>query len=147
LEDVFYANRINENSTQVLDLARDYLSFEQPEWRFTTNVVYQNGPMRAFVQGRWIDKRGLNRLFNTGVANAATIEDNTVSSVFYTDLNISYEHLVGEQKLRFFGNVTNLLDRAPPQTPTTVGTGGTGQPSLQYDTIGRTYTLGVNYSF
>lgn len=143
----FYANRINENSTQVLDLARDYLSFEQPEWRFTTNVVYQNGPMRAFVQGRWIDKRGLNRLFNTGVANAATIEDNTVSSVFYTDLNISYEHLVGEQKLRFFGNVTNLLDRAPPQTPTTVGTGGTGQPSLQYDTIGRTYTLGVNYSF
>ena len=49
--------------------------------------------------------------------------------------------------LKFFANVTNLLDRGPPQTPTTVGTGGTGQPSLQYDTIGRTYTLGVNLAF
>ena len=146
----FYANRIAENSTQVLDLARDYLSFEQPEWRFTSNVVYSNGPVRAFVQGRWIDKRGLNRLYNTGLTNAATIEDNTVSSVFYTDLNLSYEHPMDGKKLRFFANVTNLLDRSPPQTPTTVGTGGTGgtgQPSLQYDTIGRTYTLGVNLSF
>ena len=143
----FYANRIAENSTQVLDLARDYLSFEQPEWRFTSNVVYSNGPVRAFVQGRWIDKRGLNRLYNTGLTNAATIEDNTVSSVFYTDLNLSYEHPMDGKKLRFFANVTNLLDRGPPQTPTTVGTGGTGQPSLQYDTIGRTYTLGVNLAF
>lgn len=143
----FYGNRIAENSTQVLDLARDYLSFEQPEWRFTTNLVYQNGPFRAFVQGRWIDERGLNRLYNTGLANAATIEDNTVSSVFYTDLNLSYEKPINGHTLRFFGNVTNLLDRGPPQTPTTVGTGGTGQPSLQYDTIGRTYTVGVNVSF
>jgi hypothetical protein len=131
----------------VLDLARDYLSFEQPKWRFTTNAVYSNGPLRAFVQGRWIDKRGLNRLFNTGLTNAATIEDNTVSSVFYTDLNLSYEHPMDGKKLKFFANVTNLLDRAPPQTPGTVGTGGTGQPSLQYDTIGRTYTLGVNLAF
>ena len=143
----FYANRIAENSTKVLDLTRDYLSLEQPEWRFTSNLVYQNGPVRAFVQGRWIDNRALNRLYNTGVTNAPTIEDNTVGSVFYTDLNVSYERPMSGHNLRFFANVTNLLDRAPPQTPTTVGTGGTGQPSLQYDTIGRTYTVGVNVSF
>jgi iron complex outermembrane recepter protein len=142
-----YANRIAENSQQFPAQARDFLSLEQPEWRFTSNVVYQNGPLRAFIQGRWIDNRRLNRLFNTGLPNAQTVEDNVVGSVFYTDLNISFEKDWGKQRLRFFGNVTNLLDRAPPQTPTTIGTGGTGQPSLQYDTIGRTYTVGMNVSF
>lgn len=67
--------------------------------------------------------------------------------MFYTDLNLSYELAWGRQNIRLFGNVTNLLDHAPPQTPASVGTGGTGQPSLQYDTIGRTYTVGFNLSF
>ena len=52
------------------------------------------------------------------------------------------------QKLRFFGNVTNLLDRERPQTPAVIGTGGTGQPNpALYDTIGRTYTVGFNILF
>ncbi len=143
----FYANRITENSQQFPGQARDFLDLEQPEWRFTSNLVYQNGPLRAFVQGRWIDNRTLNRLFNTGLPNAQTVEDNQVGSVFYTDLNLSYELAWGRQNIRLFGNVTNLLDHAPPQTPASVGTGGTGQPSLQYDTIGRTYTVGFNLSF
>ena len=142
-----YANRITENSQQFPGQARDFLSLEQPKWRLTSNVVYQNGPFRGFVQGRWIDNRTLNRLFNTGLATAQTVDDNEVGSVFYTDLNLSFEKPWNGRTLRFFGNVTNLLDHAPPQTPTTVGTGGTGQPSLQYDTIGRTYTVGVNLSF
>jgi hypothetical protein len=77
-----YANRITENSTQVLDLARDYLSFEQPKWRFTSNAVYAERAAARVCSGAGSIKRGLNRLFNTGVANAATIEDNTVSSAF-----------------------------------------------------------------
>ncbi|RYZ64682.1 MAG: TonB-dependent receptor, partial [Proteobacteria bacterium] len=46
----FYANRITENSQQFPGQARDFLSLEQPKWRYTANLAYQNGPFRAFVQ-------------------------------------------------------------------------------------------------
>jgi outer membrane receptor protein involved in Fe transport len=143
-----FVNHLSENSTQVPGAARDFLSLEQPEWRVLSSLTYSNGAFRTFLQGRWLDGHTLNRTYNTGLPGALTVDDNTVPSVFYTDLNLSYDTAWGGQKLRFFGNVTNLLDRAPPQTPAVIGTGGTAQPNaFLYDTIGRTYAVGFNVSF
>ena len=52
------------------------------------------------------------RTYNTGLPGALTVDDNTVPSVFYTDLNLSYDTAWGGQKLRFFGNVTSKARRA-----------------------------------
>ena len=143
-----FVNHVAENSTQVPLAVRDFLSLEQPEWRVLSALTYSNGPLRTFLQGRWLDGHTLNRTYNTGLPGALTVDDNTVPSVFYTDLNVSYDMSWSGQKWRFFGNVTNLLDRAPPQTPAVIGTGGTGQPNpALYDTIGRTYAVGFNISF
>ncbi|MDR2213220.1 MAG: TonB-dependent receptor [Pseudomonadales bacterium] len=131
-----FANRIIENSNLLPGAPRDFVGLEQPEWRVTTSLSYSNGPFRSFLQGRWLDGRMLNRRFVEGV----DVDKNSVASVFYTDMNLSYEMDIDGQTYRLFGNVTNLLDRAPPL--------GSGDPSTNwYDTIGRTYTLGVNVAF
>jgi outer membrane receptor protein involved in Fe transport len=131
-----FANHVIESSNQLPGAPRDFVGREQPEWRVTTSLSYSNGPFRSFVQGRWLDGRTVNRRFVEGV----DVDVNEAASVFYTDLNLSYELELDGQQYRVFGNVTNLLDRAPPQTA--------GGPSANwYDTIGRTYTVGVNLSF
>ncbi len=54
-------------------------------------LTYSNGSFRTFLQGRWLDGHTLNRTYNTGLPGALTVDDNTVPSVFYTDLNLSYD--------------------------------------------------------
>ncbi|MDT8398330.1 MAG: TonB-dependent receptor [Pseudomonadales bacterium] len=144
-----FGNWVDENTRSLPgaapDAPRDNIGLEQPEFRITTNIAYSNGPFRAFLQGRWLDGHTLNRNFVEGV----TIDDNTVPSIFYTDLNLSYTMEVGGQEFGLFANVTNLFDRDPPQTPTTPGfTGGTAGPNASlYDTIGRRYVVGMNVRF
>ncbi len=143
-----FINHVIENSTQVPGAARDFLSREQPAWTWMSDLIYTNGPFRGFVEGRWLDAHTLNRTFNTGLPGSPTIADNRVPSVFYMNLNLSVDLPVNGVKIRLYGNVTNLLDRAPPQTPAVVGTFGTAAPNpLLYDTIGRAYTLGLNFEF
>jgi outer membrane receptor protein involved in Fe transport len=141
----FYASQVRENYNQLPRAPRDNLGLEQPEWRLLPALTYSRGPFRAFLQGRYFDGRTLNRLFKEGI----NVDDNSVPSVTYADLNLSYELAVGEQTYRLFANATNLFDRAPPQTPGNPGfVGGTGGPNAAlYDTVGRTYTIGANISF
>jgi iron complex outermembrane receptor protein len=140
-----YASQVRENYNQLPGAARDQIGLEQPEWRVLPALTYSRAGFRAFLQGRYFDGRTLNRLFREGV----NVDDNTVPSVTYADLNLSYEMEVGEQTYRLFANATNLFDREPPQTPGNPGfVGGTGGPSAAlYDTVGRTYTVGATVSF
>ncbi len=141
----FYASQVRENYNQLPGAPRDNIGLEQPEWRLLPALTYSRGPFRAFLQGRFFDSRTLNRLWREGV----NIDDNSVPSVTYADLNLSYEMEVGEQTYRLFLNATNLFDRAPPQTPGNPGfVGGTAGPNAGlYDTVGRTYTIGANIAF
>lgn len=140
-----YASKVLDNYNQLPGAARDNLGLEQPEWRLLPALTYSNGPFRAFLQGRYFDARTLNRLFVEGV----NVDDNSVPSVTYADLNLSYEMEIDEQTYRLSFNATNLFDRAPPQTPGNLNfVGGTAGPNAGlYDTIGRTYTVGANVSF
>ncbi|MGP1667716.1 MAG: hypothetical protein ACTS5I_17825, partial [Rhodanobacter sp.] len=140
-----YASQVKEFYNQLPGAPRDNLALEQPEWRVLPALTYSRGPFRAFLQGRYFDSRTLNRIWVEGV----NVDDNSVPSVTYADLNLSYDLEMGEQTYRFFANATNLFDRAPPQTPGAPGfVGGTGGPSAGlYDTVGRTYTVGANLRF
>ena len=140
-----YASKILDNYNQLPGAPRDNLGLEQPEWRLLPAIAYSRGGFRGFLQGRFFDGRTLNRLWTEGV----NVDDNSVPSVTYADLNLSYEMELGAQSYRLFFNATNLFDRAPPQTPGNLNfVGGTGGPNAGlYDTVGRTYTVGANVSF
>src|SRR5262249_17329989 len=86
-----FVNHVTENSTQVPGAACAFLSLEPPKWRVLSALTYSNGPVRTFLQGRWLDGHTLNRTYNTGLPGALTVDDNTVPSVFYVDLNLSYD--------------------------------------------------------
>jgi len=140
-----YASQVIDNYNQLPGAPRDNLGLEQPEWRLLPALAYSRGGFRAFLQGRYMDGRTLNRLFVEGV----NVDNNSVPSVTYADLNLSYNMDLSGHDYRLFFNTTNLFDRAPPQTPGNLNfVGGTAGPSAaMYDTIGRTYTIGANMTF
>ena len=119
-----------------------------PRYKFTTNVNYRIGPISAFLQGRWIDDGMLDRLRVESTTNIPnSIDDNSVPSTFYVDMNLGYKP-GSDENLNIYLNVTNLLDRAPVSTPDIIGRAGTTEftPGL-YDTVGRRFVLGLNYRF
>ena len=84
---------------------------------------------------------------DVAIAGVSTIDDNHVGSVFYMDLNLGFSPAQLEG-LRVFGTVTNLLDRAPPQLPGSIGrTGVLDAFTSLHDVVGRRYTVGVEYKF
>lgn len=140
-----FATQVNENSIKNPNANREFFDREQPDLRITTNVGYTVGPFRAFINGRWLNGALLNRNWVTGV----NVDDNTIPSNFITDLNLSYDMDLGKANWSLYANVTNVFDRAPPQTPNTPNfVGGTNGPNAAiYDTIGRRWVMGVNVRF
>lgn len=142
---------LDENSVKNPDAPRDDRAgevggFSLPEWKVTTNLTYLNGPVSAFLQGRWIDGGLLSRNLVEGV----DIDDNTVSSVFYTDFNLRYTSSAGNlgSEWEAFLNISNLFDRDPPPAPGGVGRTGTNEFNTSlHDIFGRRYTAGVRLNF
>jgi outer membrane receptor protein involved in Fe transport len=102
----------------------------------------------VFLQGRWIDSGVLDLLRVESATNVPnSIDDNSVASTFYTDLNLSYT-MGADDNLEIYGNVTNLFDRAPVVAPLIIGRAGTTEfnPAL-YDVVGRRYVVGFDYKF
>lgn len=150
----FYGTYLNENSIQNKGGPRDERigqvggAFALPKYKLTSNVSYRNGPFSVFLQGRWLDGGLLDRTRVESTTNIAnSIDDNTIPSTFYTDLNLSYTG-GQEDNLEVSFNVTNLFDRPPVLTPGVIGRAGTTEfNSSMYDVIGRRFTLGLNYRF
>lgn len=161
----FFSSWLGENSVQNRGGARDERvgqigvitqGLSLPKLRITSSLSYRYGPVTAFLQGRWIDGGILDRnLVESDHAiidpvtnrRVATIDDNTIPSTFYTDLNLSYTG-GRDENLEVYFNVTNLFDREPVLVPGIVGRTGTNEFNTGlYDTIGRRYALGLNYRF
>lgn len=145
----FIATKLNENSitnlgAPKLDRAGVIGVEELPDFKFTTNLTYRQGPFTAFVQGRYID----SGLYDARDVEGLTISDNSVDSVFYTDARVSFgRDLSNGARWQVFGSVTNLFDEAPPVV---AGFSSfTGQASqvnaALHDLLGRRYTLGFSY--
>ncbi len=116
-----------------------------PSFKATMNLNYSNGPFGVFLQGRYISQGKRTRLIGTAAASPANIADNTVPSVFYTDLRATYEFELAGAELELWGSVTNLFDRDPPVTGTfSTFTGASGQfNAALFDVLGRRYTMGL----
>jgi outer membrane receptor protein involved in Fe transport len=121
-----------------------------PKLKYTANVTYNDGPYSLFVQGRYISKGILDHTLRespVAIPGAQTINDNSIGGIFYMDLNLTYTVAVPGE-LNIYGEVNNLLDRAPPIDPLAYGRAGSVSVNPQlYDVIGRRYTLGVRYKF
>lgn len=124
----------------------DGLAYALPDFKLTANATYTAGPVTAFLQGRFIDSGTMENAAREGV----NIDDNGVSSVFYTDLNLTY---AGETEAglgwELFANVTNMFDRAPPVTPYFSAFNGAStqiNPNL-FDILGRRYVVGMRVDF
>jgi hypothetical protein len=113
-----------------------------PSWLATLNTGYSNGSFNGTLTTRYIRKGKFNaQNYEPGesppVPAANSINDNTIGSVVYFNLNGSFG--LGREGAEMFVQVNNLLDRKPPLAP-----------QLQYptnpvffDLIGRTYRMGV----
>ncbi|MBN1240818.1 MAG: TonB-dependent receptor [Gammaproteobacteria bacterium] len=145
----FLASQLNENSitnfgAAKVDFAGDVGIQEFPDVKVTTSLTWDQGPVSAFLQARYIG----SGLYDARDTEGVTISDNTVDSVLYTDLRISYgKDLANGSRWEVFGNITNLFDEEPPIVPSFSSfTGQTNQVNAAvHDILGRRYTLGFRY--
>lgn len=116
-----------------------------PDLQMTAYADYRNGPWKVYVQGHFIAKGSLDATLVQGV----DIDDNTVASVFYTDVLLSYTfHRGSDASFEIFGHVENLFDRDPPRAPDYSDFSGASPTNESlFDVLGRRYTVGVRARF
>jgi len=112
-----------------------------PDLRVTSMLSYRNGPFEAYLQGSYIDAGTLDATFTEGV----DIDDNSVPSVFYTDVMLSWSLPMGQGgSWSLFGHVENLFDRDPPRAADySEFNGATHTNESLYDVLGRRFSVGV----
>lgn len=140
------ASHVFELSTQVQGAAvvdragQTGLSGGIPSWNFNIDLNYRNGRFGLNVNERIIGSGTYDSTFREGV----DIDDNSIPAVAYTDLTASYRFDVGGNEWELFGTINNLLDKAPPRQSGTFFVFGTIPTNTYlFDTIGRSYTMGL----
>ncbi len=116
-----------------------------PDLQFTALMRYRNGPFQFYLQGHYIDSGSLDATLREGI----DIDDNTVASVFYTDVLLSYtRRLRSGASWELYGHVENLFDRDPPRAPDYSDfNGATDTNESLFDVLGRRYTAGIRVQF
>lgn len=148
----FIASKFNENSTTDAGAPKRDLVGELgagtgiPEWQWTSNLTYSNGPFSLFLQGRWIDSGVADIDYVEGV----DIDDNSVESILYVNLRASYRGQFGRSgEWEAFAHVANVFDKDPPLIAGWSAFGGTGIGTNEnlYDVFGRRYTVGFQVRY
>lgn len=114
-----------------------------PHWKGTFDVQYNGHPVSLFVQERFI---GPGKLNNTYPASELAPQYNSVSSVFYTDVTLTYDFTATHKDWSAYFTVNNVFNRDPPLAPApyfVFGTSGGATNGSLFDVIGRAYTLGI----
>jgi outer membrane receptor protein involved in Fe transport len=116
-----------------------------PDLQLTALLRYRNGPYQLYLQGHYVDSGSLDATLKQGI----DIDDNTVPSVFYTDLLFSYTRRLGSgASWELYGHIENLFDRDPPRAPDYSDfNGATDTNESLFDVLGRRYTAGVRVQF
>jgi iron complex outermembrane recepter protein len=118
------------------------------DWSGTLALSYFNGPFTGTVQTRFVNdgymdlqnprKGPDDPTYNPALSYSAS--DNTTGKYFLFNLNASYDlKWGGLERFQVFGSINNLFDRDPPFSTGSVG----GVNAINYDTLGRTYRMGV----
>jgi iron complex outermembrane receptor protein len=138
-------NSITNIGVPKFDRVGEVGALDFPEYKITANLSYVRGPLSLFLQQRWIDG-GLRR---ANEVEGIQINDNSIASVRYTDLNIAYEVETSRGfGWEIFGNITNLFDEDPPIAAGFSDFGGAGQTNAGlHDVLGRRYVVGARMRF
>jgi outer membrane receptor protein involved in Fe transport len=115
----------------------------QQMWRGLLRMTYTNGPLEVSPALRYVGPAYVSKESALGPgSNTTELEGNRLPSVWYTDINVSYD--VTEQVQGYVG-VNNLFDVRPPETfPGAFDTTGTNTITDVYDPIGMFIYGGVN---
>jgi outer membrane receptor protein involved in Fe transport len=127
----------------------DYTS--AAEWSVNLIGSFNSGPLTITTQGRYTSSGTLDQvsprrdptdpLYDPLRVNS--IVDNTVPAHFTQNVTASYDFEVRDTEAEVWMSVNNLWDKDPP-----FSAGGTGGVNgIFYDTLGRTYRLGVRLNF
>jgi outer membrane receptor protein involved in Fe transport len=116
-----------------------------PDLQLTGTFTYKRGPWQLYLQGHYIHSGSLAEPLKPGI----DIDDNSVSSVFYTDAVLSYTgSLSGDSTWEVYGHVENLFDRDPPRAADFSDfNGATDTNESLFDVLGRRYSAGVRIKF
>jgi iron complex outermembrane recepter protein len=131
------------------DRAGETGALSLPDFQAIVSATFNAGPLTVFLQERFIDE-GMRRYNgNRPEIAGVTIDDNTVDSVLYTDLRVSYTFDRGSRgNFEVFGNVSNLFDEEPPLAANHSTFGGSTHTNVSlYDVIGRRVVVGAQFSF
>jgi iron complex outermembrane receptor protein len=149
------ASWLDENSTRLVGApkidragqtggsATGYIGM--PDLQLTASLTYRNGPWQMYLQGHFINSGTLDALLREGI----DIDDNTVPSVFYTDLRLSYSSdSTRSSSWEIYARIENLFDRDPPRAADYSDfNGATHTSETLFDVLGRRYTLGAHLRF
>ena len=128
----------------------DFASAPNFAANFTTS--YLNAPFELTGQLRWVSAGRLDKQNpKTGPGEAGydpaltySTSDATVPSYYMLNLNGSYDFKwFGLQSLQLFANISNVFDKDPPFSAGQVG----GANAVYFDTLGRTYRVGMRMAF
>lgn len=131
-----------------------FLSDVAPAANWTGNVAltWMNGPFIGTIQSRFVSPGKMDQQNpKTGPDDPGydptlsySASDNTTGTYFLFNLNASYDLKWGNlERFQVFGTINNLFDRDPPFSSGAVG----GVNAINYDTLGRTYRMGVRMKF
>jgi iron complex outermembrane receptor protein len=131
-----------------------FLSDVAPAADWTGNIAlsYMTGPFTGTLQTRFVAPGNMDLQnpktgpddpdYDPNVSYSAS--DNTTGTYFLFNLNSSYDlQMFDLERFQIFGSINNLLDRTPPFSSGAVG----GVNAINYDTMGRTYRVGVRLKF
>ena len=117
-----------------------------PSWTTTFQATYANGPFSFTTQARYIAKGAYDTTLQGPDAESynpflpTSINDNTVPAFVYWNLNAQYNIVdTDKRQIQVYGAVSNVFDKSPPATPSSYGQVN----SVLYDTVGRSFRLGV----
>jgi len=120
-----------------------------PDWKWLAIQTYDTDKFSLLVQERWFSDGNFGNQYvqcQTGcpvsTGNNPTISRNFMPGAFYVDVGGSYKVTRG---LEGYFKVDNLFNVDPVPAPQT-NTGLDVNPAL-YDTIGRTYRIGMRLNF
>ncbi len=99
------------------------------------SVTYGLARVMAMAQVRYVGHGKFDNTYVEGV----NVNDNSVASATY--LNLSGAVALSD-RLQLFGVINNALDRDPPIDPASFGLPTT---AIYFDTVGRSYRLGLRY--
>ena len=108
--------------------------FALPHFRFSNTITYDVGPASVGAQIRFIGRGKFDNTFTPLLIN-----NNNVPSATYVDFTGSYKV---RESLEVFGVIKNAMNHAPPPDPSAF-TSMTNP--VYYDTVGRTFKIGVRY--